>query len=107
VRRHVADMAMFDLRAHPLHAARGFVLVPPDERGCRKTYGIGVKRTQILGMGCSTLKLDLWQGSLTCRRNGRLLTPLWQWWDGRRPAQRPQWQASRRQKRTDPQQVVL
>jgi hypothetical protein len=73
VRRHVADMAMFDLRAHPLHAARGFVLVPPDERGCRKTYGIGVKRTQILGMGCSTLKLDLWQGSLTCRRNGRTL----------------------------------
>ena len=73
MRRHVADMAMFDPRAHPLHAALGFVLVPPDERGCRKTCGIGVKRTQILGMGCSTLKLDLWQGSLTCRRNGRIL----------------------------------
>jgi hypothetical protein len=73
VRRHLADMAMFDPRAHPLHAALGFVLVPPDERGCRKTCGIGVKRTQILGMGCSTLTLDLWQGSLTCRRNGRFL----------------------------------
>ena len=73
MRRHVADMAMFDLRAHPLHAALGVVLVPPDERGCRKTYGIGVKRTQILGMGCSTLKLDLWQVSLTCRNNGRIL----------------------------------
>src|SRR5215468_3712251 len=40
VPRYVADMAMFDLRAHPLHAARGFVLVPPDERGCRKTCGV-------------------------------------------------------------------
>src|SRR5262245_23793150 len=34
---------------------------------------IGVKRTQILGMGCSTLKLALGQGSLTCRFNGRIL----------------------------------
>src|SRR4029453_16862679 len=59
VRRHLADMAMFDPRAHPLHAALGFVLVPPDERGCRKTCGIGRKRTQTLGMGFSTLKLVL------------------------------------------------
>jgi hypothetical protein len=29
-------MAMFDPRAYPLHAALGFVLVPPDERGCQK-----------------------------------------------------------------------
>ena len=73
MRWHLADMAMFDPRAHPLYSALGFVLVPPDERGCRKTCGIGVKRTQILGMGCSTLKLDLQQGSPACRKNGRIL----------------------------------
>ena len=28
---------------------------------CRKTCGRGVKRTQILGMGCSTPVLALWQ----------------------------------------------
>ena len=31
MRRYWADMAMFDPRAYPLHAALGFVLVPPDE----------------------------------------------------------------------------
>jgi hypothetical protein len=40
---------------------------------CRKTYGRGAKRTEILGMGCSTPRLDLWRGSLACRTNGRIL----------------------------------
>jgi len=39
-------------------------------------------------------------------KNGRFLKALWQWWDGRRPSQCPQWQANRRQKRTDPRQAV-
>ena len=39
----------------------------------RKTCGRGAKRTQILGMGCSTLRLALGQGSPACRKNGRIL----------------------------------
>src|SRR5262249_6363178 len=38
--------------------------------GCRKTCGKGVKRTEIILMGCSTPRLALWQGSLACRTNG-------------------------------------
>jgi hypothetical protein len=30
VRRHWTDMALVDPRAHPLHAALGFALIPPD-----------------------------------------------------------------------------
>lgn len=36
---------------------------------CRKTCGQGGKRTQICGMGYSTLQMALWQGSLACRKN--------------------------------------
>jgi hypothetical protein len=31
-------MAMFDPRAHPLHAALGFALVPPDEPELRRLH---------------------------------------------------------------------
>jgi hypothetical protein len=41
--------------------------------GCRKTWGKGVKRTEIIIMDCSTPRLALWQGSLACRKNGRIL----------------------------------
>jgi hypothetical protein len=41
--------------------------------GCRKTCGRGVKRTQILGMGCSTPRLAPQQGYPYCRVNGRIL----------------------------------
>src|SRR5262249_50542348 len=44
---------------------------PGNEAKGRKTCGRGVKRTQILAMGCSTRKPALWQGSPVCRRNGR------------------------------------
>src|SRR5207245_5966709 len=46
---------------------------------CRETCDKGAKRTQILGMGCSTLRLALGQGSPAYRFNGRLvyLTRLW------------------------------
>ena len=37
--------------------------------GCRKTWGRGAKRTQMLAMGCSTRKPALWQGSPVCRIN--------------------------------------
>src|SRR5712691_2220529 len=40
--------------------------------GCRKTYGRGAKRTQILDMGCSTPRLTPQRAYLACRRNGRL-----------------------------------
>jgi hypothetical protein len=38
--------------------------------GCRKTWGKGVKRTEIIIMDCSTPRLALWQGSPACRKNG-------------------------------------
>src|SRR5215470_2375835 len=37
---------------------------------CRKTCGRGAKLTEILGMGYSTPKSALRQGSPACRRNG-------------------------------------
>ena len=37
---------------------------------CRKICGKGAKRTQILGMSCSTLRLPLRQGSPACPVNG-------------------------------------
>jgi len=40
---------------------------------CRKTCGRGDKRTEIIRMSCSTLKLDLRQGCSPCRFNGRTL----------------------------------
>src|SRR5262245_53496185 len=46
---------------------------PGNEAKGRKTCGRGVKRTQMLAMGCSTRKPALWQGSPVCRRNGRIL----------------------------------
>ena len=40
---------------------------------CQKTCRRGAKRTQILAMGCSTPKLDMWRGCLACPENGRIL----------------------------------
>ena len=47
---------------------------------CRKIYGRGPKRTKILGMGCTTLRLALRQGSPVGRFNGCLrnhIPPAW------------------------------
>src|SRR5215217_1902200 len=38
---------------------------------CRKTYGRGAKRTEILGMGCSTPRLASRWGYPACADNGR------------------------------------
>ena len=43
---------------------------------CRKTCGRGVKRTQILAMGCSTPRIDLQWGFSFCALNGRFLVAL-------------------------------
>jgi hypothetical protein len=56
-----------------IEAQSEFLLAGQSYAGCRKTCGRGVKRTQILAMGCSTRKPALWQGSPVCRKNGRIL----------------------------------
>jgi hypothetical protein len=43
---------------------------------CRKTYGRGAKRTEILGMGCSTPRLASRWGYPACADNGRFLAAL-------------------------------
>jgi hypothetical protein len=48
--------------------------------GCQKTCGRGAKRTQILGMGCSTLRLALRQESPACLENGDFLFALAEGW---------------------------
>jgi hypothetical protein len=53
-----------------IEAQSEFLLAGQSYAGCRKTCGRGVKRTQILAMGCSTRKPALWQGSPVCRKNG-------------------------------------
>ena len=49
--------------AAPLHGQQN--------TGCQKTWGKGVKRTEMIRMDCSTPGLALWQGSPARRFNGR------------------------------------
>src|SRR4029434_4241180 len=41
--------------------------------GCQNTWGREAKRTQMLGMACSTLRLSPQRGAPACSQNGRIL----------------------------------
>ncbi len=52
---------------------RGVFFRRPRGAECRKTYERGDKRTEIIRMACSTLRMAPQRAYLACRNNGRIL----------------------------------